>query len=112
MKRFITRHRRRFWLRAGFALAILATAIFGLRAAWFAWELSARAERPVAGWMTPRYISAVYDVDPAAIADILGLPPDADPRESIARLAAASGRSAAEVLEDIAALIDESRDAQ
>ena len=112
MRRIFTRHRRRFWLRAGFALAILATAIFGLRAAWFAWELSARDTRPVAGWMTPRYISAVYDVEPDALAKVLGLPQGSDPRESIARLAAASGRSTPEVLDEIEVLIEESRDAE
>ncbi|OYU19003.1 MAG: hypothetical protein CFE34_07660 [Rhodobacteraceae bacterium PARR1] len=101
-----TRRGRRFWLRLAFVLAILATAVFALRAAWFAWELSERAERPVAGWMTPRYIVAVYDVDPQALAAILNIPTDDDPGLSVARLAAASGRSTETVLDDIDALID------
>ncbi len=100
------RRGRRIWLRAAFALAILATAVFAVRAAWYAWELAERAEKPVSGWMTPRYILAVYDVDPKALAAILHLPPDADPRESVARLAAASGRSTEAVLADITALIE------
>ncbi len=106
------RQRRRFWLRVAFVLAILATAVFALRAAWFAWELSERAERPVAGWMTPRYILAVYDVDPQALATILNIPTMDDPGLSVARLAAATGRSTEEVLDDITALIDSGRDAE
>lgn len=102
--------RQRFWLRVAYALAILATAVFGLRAAWYAWELAERAEQPVAGWMTPRYILAVYEVDPKALAAILNIDPDQDPRESVARLAASSGLSTESVLRDITALIDESRD--
>lgn len=96
---------RRFWLRAAFVLAIVVTAVFGLRALWFAWELSARAERPVAGWMTPRYIIAVYDLDPAALAAVLRIDPEADPRLSVARLAADQGRSTESVLAEITALV-------
>lgn len=104
------RHRRRrFWLRVAYALAVLATAVFGMRAAWYAWELADRAEKPVAGWMTPRYILAVYKVDPKALAAILNIDPDQDPRESVARLAASSGLSTDAVLQEITALIDESR---
>ena len=62
--------------------------------------------------MTPRYISAVYDVDPDALAAVLGLPPGGDPRDSIARIAAASGRPTAEVLDRIETLIEEGRDAE
>ncbi len=102
--------RQRFWLRAAYALALLATVVFGLRAAWFAYELSERAEKPVAGWMTPRYILAVYEVDPKALAAILKIDPDNDPRESVARLAASSGLSTDSVLREITALIDAGRD--
>lgn len=102
--------RRRFWLRLAYALAILATAIFGLRAIWYAWELAERAEKPVAGWMTPRYILAVYDLDPQALAAILNIGPEDDLPLSVARIAAASGRSAESVLRDITALIDATRD--
>lgn len=102
--------RRRFWLRAAYALAILATAVFALRAVWYAWELAERAEQPVAGWMTPRYILVVYEVDPRALAAILNIDSDQDPRESVARLAASAGLSTDAVLRDITALIDASRD--
>ncbi len=105
------RQRRRFWLRMAYALALLATVVFGLRAAWYAWELAERAEKPVAGWMTPRYILAVYEVDPQALAAILQIDPDKDPRESVARLAASVGLSTDAVLRDITALIAASRDA-
>lgn len=105
------RQRRRFWLRMAYALALLATVVFGLRAVWYAWELAERAEKPVAGWMTPRYILAVYEVDPQALAAILQIDPDKDPRESVARLAASVGLSTDAVLRDITALIAASRDA-
>lgn len=105
------RQRRRFWLRMAYALALLATVVFGLRAVWYAWELAERAEKPVAGWMTPRYILAVYEVDPLALAAILQIDPDKDPRESVARLAASVGLSTDAVLRDITALIAASRDA-
>lgn len=105
------RQRRRFWLRMAYALALLATVVFGLRAAWYTWELAERAEKPVAGWMTPRYILAVYEVDPQALAAILQIDPDNDPRESVARLAASVGLSTDAVLRDITALIAASRDA-
>ncbi len=104
------RARRRFWLRLAYALALLATLVFGLRAAWYAWELAERAQKPVAGWMTPRYILAVYEVDPQALAAILHVDPDRTAL-SVARLAAASGRGTDEVLTAIAALIDAGRDA-
>lgn len=100
---------RRFWLRAAYVLAILATAVFAMRAIWYAWELAERAEKPVAGWMTPRYILAVYDLDPQALAAILNISPEDDVPLSVARIAAASGRSAESVLRDITALIDATR---
>lgn len=106
----MTGRRRRFWLRVAYALALLATVVFGLRAVWYAWELAERAEKPVAGWMTPRYILAVYEVDPKALAAILEIDPDGT-GESVARLAASSGRSTEEVVQAIADLIAASRDA-
>jgi hypothetical protein len=104
------RGRRVLWLRLGFALAILITAIFALRALWFVWELAVRPLRPVAGWMTPRYIERVYDIDPADLARVLDFAPGEDPRESVTRLATRAGRDPAAVLAEIEALVDARRD--
>lgn len=97
--------RRNPWLIAAFGLAILATTVFGIRALWIAWELSVRAERPVAGWMTPRYIVTVYDVEPADLAALLQIAPESEPRESIAHLAETTGQDPKDVLQRIEALI-------
>lgn len=101
--------RLRPFLAAAFALALLTSAIFGLMALWSIWAFSARAERPVAGWMTPRYVVAVYGVDPAALTKVLHLPPGSDPRESIATLAYATGRAPQDVLAEIDALVAEAQ---
>lgn len=107
------KHRRlRPILLVAFALALLTSALFGIMALWSIWEFTERAERPVAGWMTPRYVVAVYDVDPAALSALLGLEPDADPRESIATLSYAAGRPPQQVLSEIESLVTAARDAE
>lgn len=97
--------RLRRLLRLAFALALLVTLAFGVRAMLSIWHFAGRQERPVAAWMTPRYVIAVYGVDRDALATILNLPAGADPRESIGALALRAGRSPQEVLAEIEAQI-------
>lgn len=97
--------RLRRLLRLAFALALLVTLAFGIRALVSIWHFADRAERPVAAWMTPRYVVAVYGLDRDALATILNLPAGADPRESIGTLAFRAGRSPQQALAEIEALI-------
>ena len=68
--------RRHPILTLAFALAVVATLVFGFRAAKFALALHWRSEQPVASWMTPRYIARTYGLDQPlfAIAGEQGVP--------------------------------------
>ena len=57
---------------------------FGVQAAsqFIYWADPAHQDQPLAGWMTPRYVSRSYDVPPPVILDALEMDRDAAPRRA------------------------------
>ncbi len=92
-------------LTLAFALALLAVGFFGARALTFAVTLAWRAEQPVAGWMTPRYIMRTYGLPREVAEDILGVDDQSESRMPVDALARASGRPLVEVLDALEAAI-------
>lgn len=92
-------------LTAGFGLAVLASVIFAFRGLMFAGMLWLRAEQPVEGWMTPRFIALAYGIAVEEVEATLGLTDDDARGRSLDRLAGESGRPVAELMEPLNALI-------
>lgn len=96
-------------LTTAFALALLAVLFFGGRALTFAVTIAWRADQPVAGWMTPRYIARSYGLPREDLARILGIDDQTEARSPIDLLARAQGRPLADVLAELEAAIDTAR---
>lgn len=88
-----------------FALAVVAAAFFGARALSFGVTLAWRAEQPVAGWMTPRYITRTYGLPRDEVGRILGVGDQTAARMPLDALARAQGRPLAEVLAALEAAV-------
>jgi hypothetical protein len=93
-----------------FGLALIVTLVFGVRALMFFWTLSERAGRPVAVWMTPRYIIWTYGIKADTLARILRLPDDDIPHAAVGLIAQEQGRPVHEVMDEIAAAVQAARD--
>jgi hypothetical protein len=93
-----------------FGLALIVTLVFGVRALMFFWTLSERAGRPVAVWMTPRYIIWTYGIEADTLARILRLPDDDIPHAAVGVIAQEQGRPVHEVMDEIAAAVQTARD--
>lgn len=97
--------RRHPVLTLAFGLALLAVGFFGARALTFAVTLAWRAEQPVAGWMTPRYVQRTYDLPREVVAGILHVDEEGEARMPIDALARAQGRPLDEILAEIEAAV-------
>jgi hypothetical protein len=102
--------RRHPVLTIAFVLALIATVIFGARALMFAITLDFRAEQPVAGWMTPRYVLRTYGLDPAELEALLDLDSRDEARLPLDAIARAKGEDLADLLARLQAALD-ARDA-
>jgi hypothetical protein len=93
---------------AGFAIAALLTAVFILRAVFFAvvWMDPERGMHPIEPWMTPRYIAHTYDIPRDEMQRILDLGPDETPRQPLDSLAEARGVSVQTYIDQFDALIE------
>ncbi len=97
--------RRHPLVSVGFGLAVIISLVFAIRGLMFAGMLWMRAEQPVEGWMTPRFIALAYGIGVREVEAALGLT-DADARGvSLDRLAGQTGQPVAEVMAPINALI-------
>jgi D-serine deaminase-like pyridoxal phosphate-dependent protein len=88
-------------LSVAFAAALAITLLFAVRltVATIVWSNPDRHEQPIAGWMTPRYVSRSWNVEPDVVADALGLETDRTSRRmTIEEIAAAQGRSLDELV--------------
>lgn len=78
--------RHRTTLRRGFklllVLAVVAMLFFGIRLTMMAvmWHTPSTLQDPIAGWMTPRYVSRSWQVPPDIVAAALALEPDGNGR--------------------------------
>ena len=72
MLQFVKQHKA---LSLAFALAIIATLVFGARltASMIYWSDPEHIDQPLAGWMTPRYLSKSWGVPPDVVATALTL---------------------------------------
>jgi hypothetical protein len=102
---------RRAWRRqpvlvVAFALGATLTLAFAFRLTMMllVWNDPQLAARPVEDWMTPRYLVKVYGLDPAAVADVLGIEPGTAPRQTLALIARARGEDAADLVSAVEAL--------
>ncbi|MCT8159628.1 hypothetical protein [Pseudoruegeria sp. SHC-113] len=104
---------RRIWRAAPvaslvLAVALLASAVFGLRAALHWHQMPPRAERmqPVAGWMTPRYVARSWRVPPEVVLEAIDAPrPPPDGPMSLDALATFRGVPTAQVISEAEAAI-------
>lgn len=103
---------RRIWQRnpiltLAFLLALAASLFFASRAVNMAIVLANRAEKPVAGWMTPRYIARSYGLERDDLGRILLAVDDRDDaRQPLYALAREQGVPLADLIAEIQALVD------
>lgn len=102
---------RRLWrkspaLTLAFALALAATVFFTGRAIMFAVTLSYRAELPVSGWMTPRYIARTYGIDRDDLKDILDTADRDDLRQPLYTIAREQGVPVTDLIDAVQAAVD------
>ena len=102
---------RRIWQRnpgitLAFCLAVLASLFFGWRAVDMALILSNRAEKPVAGWMTPRYIARSYGLERDDLAARLSTTDRDDARQPLYSLAREQDVPVTDLINAVQALID------
>ena len=102
---------RRLWrknpgLTLAFALALLATLFFGGRAIMFAVTLNYRAEQPVAGWMTPRYIARTYGLEREELAILLTTTDKDDLRQPLYTIAREQGVTVSDLISTVQQAID------
>lgn len=102
---------RRIWKRnpilsLAFVLAVAACLFFTGRATLFAVNLWFRSEKPVAGWMTPRYIALAYGLDRDPLARLLSLADSDDARMPLYRIADRNEVTLEDLIADVQALVD------
>ena len=102
---------RRIWKRnpvlsLAFVLAVAACLFFTGRATLFAVNLYFRSEKPVAGWMTPRYIALAYGLEGEELARILAPATRDDARVPLYSLADTADIPLADLIAELQAAID------
>lgn len=93
-------------LSLAFVLAVAACLFFTGRAALFATNLYFRSEKPVAGWMTPRYIALAYGLDEDVLARLLASPTPEDQRKPLYRIAQINDVALGVLIEQVQAQVD------
>lgn len=93
---------RRLWrehraLLAAFVLALAVTLLVTVRLAGHAVYWSRHHDAPLAEWMTIGYVARSYGVDPRDLARAAGVLPGERPGETLAEIAARSGRPVEEL---------------
>lgn len=103
--------RRRPIILTAFLLSLAFMVFFGVRALVLTiyWNDPARANQPVADWMTPRYVVMAYGIPREALGELLELDPSELKRQSLADIALQTGRRPQDLIDEIEALIDERR---
>ena len=95
------------------AIALLGAAIFGMRLAHASRNWQDHPPEPIAGWMSPRYVSMSQHVPPEIIGQLLHLDPNAPHRKvSIADLAAEQNITTQAFITDLETAIADFKDHQ
>lgn len=102
---------RRIWKRnpilsLAFVLAVVACLFFAGRATLFAVNLYFRSERPVAGWMTPRYIALAYGLDRDTLSRLLATTDRDDAQSPLHRIADRNGVTLGALIAEVQAAVD------
>ena len=105
--------KRHPWVTAIFAVATIAVVVFAVRLAAFAlyWADPAHRNQAIAGWMTPGYVAASWDVPKPVVMDALGFE-ERGKRQSLEALAEERGVPLRSLIEALEAAIDAHRQAQ
>jgi len=107
----IARHKKaiRCALMALLALAMVGTLFFAMRIVTSAerWQHPPQSNEPIAGWMTPRYVSRAWHVPPEIIGEALALEKDGSGRKvTLDEIAAERGIDIDTLIAELAAAID------
>lgn len=105
MRRLWSQHRK---LVIAFAVAVVLAAGFLVRGLVLM-PPHGDPTRPVAAWMTPRFIVHTYHLPPEVVGEILGLPPGEHRRLTIAEIATEQGVAVSDLLKPLQAEIDAHR---
>lgn len=102
---------RRMWhrnpiLTLAFVLALLACFFFAGRTMNMVMILMYRAETPVAGWMTPRYIARSYGLEREELGALLAVDDRDEARQPLYLLAQEQGVPIADLIARVQALVD------
>ena len=103
---------RRIWrknpiLTLAFLLALVACFFFMGRAMNMALILANRADKPVAGWMTPRYIARSYGLERDDLGAILSIHDGDDARQPLYSLAQEQAVPVEDLIGRVQAFVDE-----
>jgi len=99
-------------LSAAFALALAATLFFLGRfvVSTAVWSNPELREQPVAGWMTPRYVTKSWRVSPEVVAAALSLEMDGTGRRiTLEEIAASQGRSLEDLIQTLETALRDAR---
>jgi hypothetical protein len=83
-----------------FLAALGLAAVLAVRTVMFTvyWMDPAHHDAQLQGWMTPRYVAMSYHLPPDIVGEALSIDPDTPPlRQTLAQIAARTGRSVAEM---------------
>lgn len=91
------------------ALALIGTVFFAVRIVTSTehWQHPPQPNEPIAGWMTPRYVSRAWRVPPEIIREALALESDGSGRKiTLAEIAVERGVDIDTLISDLTAAID------
>lgn len=94
----ISAMRRRPGLALGLLVALMLAGFFLVRSVAVLSGWGPDPERPVEGWMTPRYLVRIYDLPPDLVAETLGIAAGSAPREPLEAIARRRGIPLADLL--------------
>ena len=108
---------RRFWaanpvLTLAFLASIAFCLFFAGRTALLTANFYWRAEKPVAGWMTPRYIALAYGVDREELTTLLQTTDEEDLAKPLHSIARQKGVTIVAVIGTVQGYIDAQGDGQ
>lgn len=110
MIQFLKQH---VFLSLAFAAALLLTLVFLVRftVSTVVWSDPDRLDQPIAGWMTPRYVSRSWQMPPEVVAGALGLEKDGSGRRlTLEEISIEQDRDLEELVQDLEAAISDARD--
>ncbi len=112
MKRLINAWRRRPIITTGFALAVVFTGLFAVRAVTMMvyWSDPDHRDQAIQGWMTPRYVAQSWHLPPRVMYEALGTEEMPGRRKTLGDIAAERGISVKELSDQITRAADSFRE--